>query len=75
MSRHTSRGPIQNLENIEKNLNSEYLVKNNLRVSLHRYSAQSFKKLNFSQRVPFKNRSSFRRRGSLILALRTASRA
>ena len=45
---------------IEENLNSEHLVKNNLHVSLHLYSAQSFKKLNFSQHVPFKNSSGFR---------------
>lgn len=47
---------------IEENLNSEHLVKNNL-PTRNRNSAQSFKKLNFSQpniqTVPFKNSSSF----------------
>lgn len=34
MSKHTIHGQIQNLENIEENLNSEPLVKNNLHISL-----------------------------------------
>lgn len=61
--RKTARDRIEHLRTynqrkcIEENLNSEHLVKNNLHVSLHLYSAQSFKKLNFSQHVPFKNSS------------------
>lgn len=57
MSKRTIHGQSQKPRDIEENLNSEHLVKNNLHVSLHLYSAQSFKKLNFSQHVPFKNSS------------------
>lgn len=60
MSKRTIHGQSQKPRDIEENLNSEHLVKNNLHVSLHLYSAQSFKKLNFSQHVPFKNSSDLR---------------
>lgn len=51
---------FKNPRDIEENLNSEHLVKkkNNKKTTCFRsiFSAQSLKKLNFSQRVPFKNK-------------------